>query len=142
METIKQEKLIPFLHSLYGGWGGYANGYVAVPPSHPLYGLSHDKVEVLFNVHGGLTFSDFMGIVNDERWSLEFLGDYGEIPDNWWVFGFDTQHYGDDNLDRNYCVAETLKLKKQLENKEFSVNPLFEGLRSDSLAVKRLLKNL
>lgn len=53
--------------------GGYANGYVAVPPEHPYHGKDYDKP--LVDVHGGLTFDASAKEVN-ERWkSLEFIGD-------------------------------------------------------------------
>lgn len=95
--------------------GGYANGYVAVPPEHPYHGKDYDKP--LVNVHGGLTFDASAKEVN-ERWkSLEFIGDETELPDDYWVFGFDTLHCNDNitNWPRGRCVRETLKLKKQLE---------------------------
>lgn len=95
--------------------GGYANGYVAVPPEHPYHGKDYDKP--LVDVHGGLTFDASAKEVN-ERWkSLEFIGDETELPDDYWVFGFDTLHCNDNitNWPRERCVKETLKLKEQLE---------------------------
>lgn len=95
--------------------GGYANGYVAVPPEHPYYGKDYDKP--LVDVHGGLTFDASAKEVN-ERWkSLEFIGDETELPDDYWVFGFDTLHCNDNitNWPRERCVEETIKLKEQLE---------------------------
>ena len=95
--------------------GGYANGYVAVPPEHPYHGKDYDKP--LVNVHGGLTFDASAKEVN-ERWkSLEFIGDETELPDDYWVFGFDTLHCNDNitNWPRKRCVEETIKLKEQLE---------------------------
>lgn len=95
--------------------GGYANGYVAVPPEHPYHGKDYDKP--LVNVHGGLTFDASAKEVN-ERWkSLEFIGDETELPDDYWVFGFDTLHCNDNitNWPRERCVEETIKLKEQLE---------------------------
>lgn len=95
--------------------GGYANGYVAVPPEHPYHGKDYDKP--LVDVHGGLTFDASAKEVN-ERWkSLEFIGDETELPDDYWVFGFDTLHCNDNitNWPRERCVEETIKLKEQLE---------------------------
>ena len=95
--------------------GGYAIGYVAVPPEHPYHGKDYDKP--LVDVHGGLTFDASAKEVN-ERWkSLEFIGDETELPDDYWVFGFDTLHCNDNitNWPRERCVKETLKLKEQLE---------------------------
>jgi hypothetical protein len=70
-----------------GGWG---NGYVAVPLEHPWYGLDCDEIDV--DIHGGLTFSE-------------------EI-DNYWVFGFDTNHYGDNllNWPKLRVIDETMRL--------------------------------
>lgn len=39
---------------------GYANGYVAVPITHPLYVRGYfNDIEELISIHGGLTFSDY-----------------------------------------------------------------------------------
>ena len=94
---------------------GYANGYVAIPKEHPLYGKDYQDVNIA--IHGGLTFSEKSERVND--WSnkndMEYLD--GELPDGYWVFGFDTLHYTDniDNRPREWCVAETKRLKQKLE---------------------------
>lgn len=107
---------------------GYANGYVAVPPEHPYHGVDYDRVIV--RVHGGLTFDASAREINNTEnpmWkNLEFLGDETELPDDWWVFGFDTLHC-DDSLQtwpRERCVMETLKLKDQLE--QMSNNVIFK----------------
>ena len=34
---------------------GYANGYVAVPPEHPLHGKHYDEANNVIDIHGGLT---------------------------------------------------------------------------------------
>jgi len=39
---------------------GYANGYVAVPPSNKFYGKHYDEVNKNINVYGGLTYSEFV----------------------------------------------------------------------------------
>jgi hypothetical protein len=71
------------------GMGGVANGYVAVPPSHPIYKMGYDSIYRHFpevTVHGGLTYADFP----------EFLHNPSkEIPKDWWVVGFDTMHGSD-----------------------------------------------
>ena len=93
---------------------GEYNGYVAVPPEHPLYGKgdSAEEVEAL-DVHGGVTYT---GKIKLLPYPSELL-DHKEIPCDWWVFGFDTCHYGDNperwNLER--CTEETRELQKQLE---------------------------
>jgi hypothetical protein len=79
------------------GWG---NGYVAVPPTHPVYKMDYDSVYV--DVHGGLTCSQ--------------LGNGQDAPKNWWVFGFDTAHYNDslENWPKEAVEAETKRLYCQL----------------------------
>jgi len=88
------------------GWG---NGYVAVPPSHLLYKKDYNRVfylledtEYQISVHGGLTYSDF--------------GDGDNAPKDWWVFGFDTAHFGDyiDTWPKERVIEETKKLFWQL----------------------------
>jgi hypothetical protein len=64
------------------GWG---NGYVAVPPTHPLHlgNITQEKISLVQNldVNGGITYNDY--------------GDGIHAPKDWWVFGFDTAHFGD-----------------------------------------------
>lgn len=55
------------------GYGDF-NGYVAVPPGHPWFGVHHDAIPNVV-IHGGLTYSEMEGGL--------------------WVVGFDTLHYGD-----------------------------------------------
>jgi hypothetical protein len=97
---------------------GYANGYVAIPKEHPLYGISYNDVDV--DVHGGLTFAEKSEVVNDlfDKNKTEYLE--SELPNGYWVFGFDTMHFMDnlDNCPREWCIAETNRLKQQLENWE------------------------
>jgi hypothetical protein len=88
------------------GWG---NGYVAVPPSHILYKKHYDEVYYMFedeaqqiSIHGGLTYSQF--------------GDGENAPKDWWVFGFDTNHFQDDieTWPKEKVEEETLDLFWQL----------------------------
>lgn len=81
------------------GWG---NGYVAVPPAHPAYKMDYDTLIYPLDVHGGLTYSTF--------------GDGVDAPKDWWVFGFDTCHYGDNltNWPKEAVEAETKRLFFQL----------------------------
>ena len=98
---------------------GYANGYVAVPPEHPYHGKHYDDVDV--EIHGGLTFSENASEIKDWTEDTECLNfnNIQEIPNNYWVFGFDTFHYADDEkLDRTWCVAETERLMEQLSQKQ------------------------
>ena len=94
---------------------GEYNGYVAVPPEHPLYGKGYDEPEVdNLDVHGGVTFADTADKLPP---TSEYL-DHKEPPRDWWVFGFDTCHH-DDNPDKWNCktvASETRKLQAQLEN--------------------------
>lgn len=45
------------------------------------------------------------------------LPDNTEIGDDWWIFGFDTFHYGDNEYDwdKQAVVQETRYLMKQLD---------------------------
>lgn len=124
---------------------GYANGYVAIPKDHPLFekhysfevpydetmkfngnffGLFCSSVkdtgmvglDLAIDVHCGLTFSKHLSEVNYSL--IEWLGESLPPDADYWVFGFDTAHV-DDNLntcDREFCIAETLKLKEILDN--------------------------
>lgn len=92
--------------------GGYANGYVAIPPGHPCYNKHYDEIDV--EVHGGLTFS------HDAN-SLIVLGRHPEVLTedfkDYWIVGFDTRHYEDsrDRWPKEAVEKETLRLKEQLE---------------------------
>lgn len=97
---------------------GYANGYVAIPPSHPMHGKKHGDVSI--DVHGGLTFSKPMDYVKYVFKDTECLGfdSLDEIPNDYWVFGFDTMHLYDNyrDEDRDYCVWETEKMVDQFKD--------------------------
>lgn len=79
-------------------WRG--NGYVAIPPSHPLYWKHYDDVSI--DVHWGLTYS---GNASDLR--------QGGIVWDYRILGFDTAHADDDlhTRPRQKVVEETLRLK-------------------------------
>lgn len=109
------------MNELYKGarlWSrvGYANGYVAIPPEHPLFGSYYDYPEIC--IHGGLTFSRPSEEVfeNFDMNAIEMLD--ADIPEGYWVFGFDTFHAGDnpDTRSREWCIEETNRLKNILEN--------------------------
>jgi hypothetical protein len=98
------------------GWG---NGYVLLPKNHPYYGIDYDSVNL--NAHGGLTFSREFISENFLKWveGLEFDGDitiknFKEV-DGYWMFGFDTSHYGDNeyNCTKSYVMNETIDLMNQ-----------------------------
>lgn len=103
--------LCPLPTSFLGIERGYANGYVAVPPEHPLYGKHYDDIDGVI-VHGGLTYSDNY---RNQFPSIIFFD--GEIPEGYWVFGSDTCHFGDnaENCNRDYCFQQVTSLKEQLE---------------------------
>jgi hypothetical protein len=99
---------------------GYANGYVAVPPEHPLHGKHYDEANEVINIHGGLTFSESVEEIKADGWrdETECIGfdNFDEIPKDYWVFGFDTMHFSDGpHLDRQWCINETNDLLRQLQ---------------------------
>jgi len=83
------------------GWG---NGYVAISPKHCLYGKGENSPSIRgkIKVHGGLTYAQH--------------GDGDYVPKDWWVFGFDTSHFGDDiNIwPKERVIEETKELFIQL----------------------------
>ena len=121
---------------------GAANGYVAIPPTNKYYGLPYDSPEVeALSAHGGITYAEFATyketsvswpiltkpefvgkrntlLTYNELW---FLGDKPqEIPDDWFILGFDTCHWGDnkENWNEDKVAQETLELAKQLDEGE------------------------
>lgn len=93
------------------GWG---NGYVAIPPEHPLHGVDYADERMEFvEIHGGLTFAANSSESGLSKW-LTKKG----VPEGWWVFGFDTAHYGDNevNCDEEFVKQQTENLKEQLES--------------------------
>lgn len=95
------------------GFLGALCGYVGVPKEHPCYRIPYGKCSH-FDVHGGLTYSDFM----EEDESL------------WWL-GFDCAHAGDfaprfpelsmrlqaEYRDLDYVKNEVENLARQLQRK-------------------------
>lgn len=71
-------------------------GYVGVPSSHSLFGVEFDDAEnnerFSINVHGGLTFSEACGTIDDDGSGICHPSDDG---DHVWWFGFDCAHYRD-----------------------------------------------
>jgi len=104
MKTFVRE--ITWIDYVDHGWG---NGYVAVPPTSKLHGLEYDGVDV--SVHGGVTYSNL---------AAKFYGKPDDIPDDWWIFGFDTAHGLDNQLmhDKQYVLNETQSLLEQLKKLE------------------------
>ena len=100
---------------------GYANGYVAVPPEHPLHGRDYNFANDYVEVHGGLTFGAMMEEIKADGWRDDTEGinidKFDDIPQDYWVFGFDTMHYDDGPFhNREWCINETKGLMEQLEN--------------------------
>lgn len=97
---------------------GVANGYVAIPPEHPLFGksMSDSEIEKL-RVHGGVTFTGSFYECQEHFSSMRFLTPGIQPAPNWWVIGFDTCHWNDspETCPLAYVVAETENLKRQLE---------------------------
>lgn len=76
---------------------GYYCGYVAIPFRHPFYKKDYQDLDWI-DVHGGLTFSGYLGFSND------------------YLLGFDCSHAGDSIKiqDEDYTLAECKKLVDQL----------------------------
>jgi hypothetical protein len=108
-----------FKYLIKPSWSETYNGYVAISPEHPLYKFGYDDeclqmleddlgvylvaeetyIHDSVSVHGGLTYSE-----------MHKLG--------YWVFGWDTQHFGD-NLTRwpeREVERENQRLYEQLIN--------------------------
>lgn len=96
-----------WLREILHGWG---NGYVALPDTHRMFGISYDNIPV--SVYGGLTFASY---IKDELHAFKcgfpasFAGHY--------VVGFDTSHGGDseDICTIEYLLQQTKSLAEQLE---------------------------
>jgi hypothetical protein len=90
------------------GWG---NGYVVIPPEHPLYNVQCENMDV--EVHGGLTLSKKITNGTLELFPALDVSDLG-----CWLVGFDTAHYGDDGYkwSMEAVQMETERLVLQLEN--------------------------
>jgi hypothetical protein len=64
---------------------GLANGYVAVPKSHPWFGVDYDHIGC--NVHGGLTFGRPCNMFDNEYWMIGFdTAHYDDNQQNWPIF--------------------------------------------------------
>nr|DAO60437.1 MAG TPA: hypothetical protein [Caudoviricetes sp.] len=124
LEKGLEVKFVPFLNKVRNDMlrnnksfpidCGYANGYVAVPPHHPLYGMDYDKVNELVYVHGGLTYSR---PYDEKLVSNAILLSEDEVPADSWIFGFDTMHFEDNlgNCSEAFCKSETINLVEQFK---------------------------
>lgn len=131
MKTKRLIFKIDFLSSRVHGWG---NGYVAVPPEHPLWGKTYNDDDFPdLDVHGCVTFTEpclyaeetavtnakiTPWCVGRRCWQLQHGEPLdGDIPCDWWLIGFDTCHGGDslENWPKERAIEETTKLQKQIE---------------------------
>lgn len=84
-------KLAPSL--LERGWG---NGYVRLPKNHKYFGADYDDIP--YDIHRGLSYADYQTFNGIE----------------YYVIGFDTSHYGDNqSMDKQWVTNETHKLQLQ-----------------------------
>lgn len=95
------------------GWG---NGYVAVHRNHPDFGKNYEEIPV--DVYYGLTYGAPLGnmaakhlkTIMDAYGSDEVLNE-----EDWWCFGFDTNHYQDNQINwpRTLVELETKQLESE-----------------------------
>lgn len=119
------------------GWGC---GYVLLPFDHPFYGIDYDHIDI--NVHGGLTFGCKFAVENFLEWikDREICGDVTldnfEKLNNYWIIGFDTNHYGDNlfQCSKDYVIFETNNMLEQCLNDDI------EGMKKYKLKFFRLDK--
>jgi hypothetical protein len=92
---------------------GEYNGYVIIPQEHPYYAKSYWDINDI-DIHGGLTLSEPLSVFPENV--IEWIGEKPEILENYWVFGFDTCHLGDnkDNWNKKSVIKEVEQLEKQL----------------------------
>ena len=104
----------------YGASCGTHNGYVAIPPTNKYYNMSLDELNEEVGVHGGVTWFETAAnslniLVEAECISADTK--ISEIGDDWKIVGFDTMHWGDNNIlwNKTAVIKETLDLQRQLE---------------------------
>lgn len=93
---------------------GEYNGYVIIPQEHPYYAKSYWDIIDDIDIHGGLTLSEPLRMFPENV--IEWIGEKPEILENYWVFGFDTCHLGDNkgNWNKKSVIKEVERLEKQL----------------------------
>ena len=94
ISLLENTWMTEYPNSLHG-WG---NGYVLLPPEHPMYNVDYEDINV--EVHGGLTYSAT------------------QAETGLWMLGFDTGHLDDNqtNCDKDYVREQTNLLRIQLED--------------------------
>lgn len=116
---------------LFGSFDcGEYNGYVAVPPTNKYWGKSDDDLYGI-SVHGGVTFSEpvveklpvendlFKDLATERAGVLEravFLDGVEDVPDDYWIFGFDTAHCDDtaEKWTKEAVIEEVRNFSKEL----------------------------
>lgn len=97
------------------GWG---NGYVALLPNHPCYGLDNTEMSkfAFLDPHGGITFSGFMSKNFHANIDPKYHIPYNE---KLWVLGFDTMHNAGESTkwpDENSVLEEIKRFQIEMEN--------------------------
>jgi hypothetical protein len=132
--------------SMYRSMGfdfGWGMGYVLLPSNHPFYGVHYDNLAI--DAHGGLTFSEIFESKNFLEWveGREFFGDVTrenfERFDNYWIIGFDTNHYGDDlmSCSKEFVINETNSVLEQCLDDEIEGMKKYKNIyqRKDKLKI-------
>lgn len=142
--VLKSRYLNDPILNIYFGWG---NGYVVIPDYNLFYNVGYSQLikthtgetspEMIFDVHGGLTYSGDFDNFKDQT-DIK-MPEYDKTK-KYWVFGFDTAHHGDNlsNCPKSYVESETLRLKEQLDN----YGEIFYGKLWKKILRERKLKNL
>lgn len=100
---------------------GHRCGYVAIPQSHKLFGVDYNEVDI--DVHGGLTYGEYMDAdleVNENGGMYEVTGRYPKDLEggNFYWLGFDCAHYNDAkdfDLIRELCDKDSADFIINLE---------------------------
>lgn len=103
LEPLQDTHLMWFKDLVQRGWG---NGYVAVPPKHPLHGVHMERISV--GTHFEISYTDYPS---------PHIALAHEINPRHWLIGFDTMHSGCtlENWPKERVVEETERLKFLLE---------------------------
>ena len=84
----------------FGGWG---NGYIAIPEGHPWHGIEYDEIPI-----AGLTYSQYAEENKHSKMN-------NKIKHNDWLIGFDTFRSYESNLTKEDVKQRTLEIIKELE---------------------------
>lgn len=91
------------------GMGGTHNGYVVVPKGNSYFGREYDDVDI--SIHGGWTFGTSAKELDWEELKDEYKND------NYWVFGWDSLHAGDNltNWSKSRVEQETARAAMDIQ---------------------------